>query len=146
MPSTSCGFSSPYQLASHGPTISVEIGYDRNFRPGAGARPKLPANRYPALVDTGAIETCVDVELAMALALPVAGRGPISGVSGVIETDDYMAQIHIPELNFTLTGPFAGVRIRAGGHPFYALLGRTFLRHFSMHYDGRTGAVIISND
>ena len=82
----------------------------------------------------------------MALDLPVAGRGPISGVTGVIETDDYMAHIHIPELNFTVRGPFAGVRIRAGGHPFYALLGRTFLRHFSMHYDGRTGAVIISND
>ena len=146
MPTISCGFSSPHQLASRGPTISVEIGNDHNFQLGAGRPPNLPPNRYPALVDTGATESCLDLELAVALDLPVVSKGPVSGVSGVIEADDYMAQIHIPELNFTLTGPFAGVRIRAGGHPFYALLGRTFLRHFSMHYDGRTGAIIISND
>ena len=146
MPTISCGFSSPYQLTRRGPTISVEIGIDRDFQPGVGRRPNLPPDRYLALVDTGATESCIDLELAMALDLPVVSRGPVLGVGGVIETNDYRAQIHIPELNFTVTGPFAGVHIRSDGHPFYALLGRTFLRHFSMHYDGRTGAVIISND
>ena len=53
----------------------------------------------------------------------------------------HLAQIHAPELNFTVYGAFAGVLLRAGGQPHAALLGRTFLRRFTMTYEGETGAV-----
>jgi hypothetical protein len=34
----------------------------------------------------------------------------------------------------------------AGGQRHFALLGRTFLRNFTMTYEGRAGVVTISND
>lgn len=50
----------------------------------------------------------------------------------------------MPALDWTVHGSFAGVYLRAGGTPHYALMGRTFLRHFTMVYDGKTGAVTLS--
>ena len=146
MPSASCGFSNPHELTLNGPTVVVEIGIDTDFQPGRGLRPALPANPLHALVDTGASESCIDNTLAMRLDLPVVAHRRVSGVGGALDVNEYMAQIYIPELNFTILGPFAGVHIAGGGQPYYALIGRTFLRHFSMAYEGRTGSVIISND
>lgn len=45
-----------------------------------------------------------------------------------------------------MNGAFAGVDLKAGGQIHSALIGRTFLRHFKMIYDGRTGTVSLSND
>jgi len=56
----------------------------------------------------------------------------------------YLAQIHIPSLNFTLHGAFVGVDLAAGGQVHYALIGRTFLQHFTMIYEGTTGTVRLS--
>ena len=146
MPTANCGFRAPYELVRHGPTIAVTIGFDPDYRPGAGARPNLPLDRYPALVDTGATQSCIDAELAANLNLMPAGRRQAAGAGGTFDASAYMAHIYIPELRFTIAGPLAGVHLQASGVPYYALLGRTFLRHFNMHYDGRTGAVTISND
>lgn len=146
MPATDCGFSNPYELIIRGPTISVEIGIDPDFRPGPGIRPALPQNLLPALVDTGALESCIDDALAIRLNLPIVSRRTVSGVGGTIDVNEYMAQIYVPELNFTILGPFVGVHLTAGGQRHYALIGRTFLHNFNMAYEGRTGSVIISND
>ena len=146
MPATSCGFSNPYTLTLRGPSVAVEIGIDPAFQPGLGLRSLLPPNRFQALVDTGALESCIDDELAMRLNLPVLARRQVSGVGGTLDVNEYMAQIYVPELNFTILGPFAGVHLAAGHQPHYALIGRTFLQHFNMAYEGRTGSVILSND
>ena len=82
----------------------------------------------------------------MRLNLPVLARRQVSGVGGTLDVNEYMAQIYVPELNFTILGPFAGVHLAAGHQPHYALIGRTFLQHFNMAYEGRTGSVILSND
>ena len=58
----------------------------------------------------------------------------------------YLAQVHVPSLNFTMYGAFAGVELAAGGQVHGALIGRTFLQHFTMIYEGRTGTVTLSND
>ena len=78
----------------------------------------------------------------------VRGKGnrQIAGAGGLFETTVYLAQIYIPELDFTIVGPFDSANLAASGQPYYALIGRTFLRHFNMAYEGRTGSVIISND
>jgi hypothetical protein len=54
-----------------------------------------------------------------------------------------MAQVHIPALNFTIYGEFAAADLRAGGQSIDALIGRTFLQHFKMIYDGKKGDVEI---
>jgi hypothetical protein len=59
----------------------------------------------------------------------------------------HLAQVHIPALGFTIYGEFAAVDLRAGGQSIDALIGRTFLQHFKMIYDGITSGVeIISPD
>jgi hypothetical protein len=78
--------------------------------------------------------------------LPVIDRRSVSGVHGAGEVNMHLAHIHIPMLNFTLYGAFAGVALQAGGQQHHALIGRTFLRNFTMIYEGRTGTVTIHNN
>jgi len=48
-------------------------------------------------------------------------------------------------LGNTIHGAFAGVDLKAGGQVHNALIGRTFLQHFTMIYEGRMGTVTIKN-
>jgi len=156
MPSAKCGFDSvpggasgAVLLVSYGPTLFVDIGFDPSFRIGHLALP-VPApvpgiTKISALVDTGATESCIDTLLATQINLPIIDRRTIAGVSGAQEVNVYLAQIHIPSLAFTIYGGFAGVHLMAGGQTHRALLGRTFLQHYTMVYEGRSGIVTISN-
>lgn len=130
-------------LVHIGPTISVRIGFDVNFRVQPQSRPDLPERTYPALIDTGATESCIDSELAALLELPIVDRAPMAGVDGSAQFNLHAAQITIPSLNFHIYGRFAGVHLRAGGQSHQALLGRTFLQRFKMAYNGTTGSVVI---
>ena len=151
MVQTKCGFDTTPQangsalLETYGPTLKVNIGFDPNYVIGVGI-PTPGITLIDALVDTGASESCIDNLLAAQIKLPVVDRRRISGISGSNEVNVYMAQVHIPSLNFTIYGAFAGVDLKAGGLVHNALIGRTFLRHFTMTYEGKTGMVIISSD
>jgi predicted aspartyl protease len=131
-------------LVAYGPTLLVHIGFDPTFRPVQPAqRPNVPKQDFFALVDTGATECCIDSALADQLGLPVVDRQSISGVSGTRPVNLHLAHIYVPSLNFTMWGRFAGVELQAGGQPHLALIGRTFLAHFTMIYDGTTGDVTL---
>ena len=133
-------------LIWYGPTLHVRIGFDPTFQPGGGAEPDLPGGRHPALVDTGATESCIDAALAMELGLPIVDRQLVAGVHGADATNFHLAQIYVPGLEWTVYGRFAGVHLAEGGQPHLALIGRTFLHNFTMTYEGRTGSVTISTD
>ena len=151
MPTTNCGFgnqtgqSGRDALALYGPTLWVQIGLDPAFLPGL-SNPDLPPENHPALVDTGATESCIDSALALVLHLPIVDRQEVVGIHGADTVNCHLAQIYVPTLNFTVYGLFAGVPLRAGGQPHFALIGRDFLLNFTMTYEGRTGTVILSND
>lgn len=152
MPTTSAGFtdskdgSAGHLLATVGPTLAVQVGFDPKFEPMSGTRPDLPSRGWPALVDTGAAVSCIDSTLAVGLGLPVVDREEVSGVHGAGEVNICIAQIYVPELEFTIYGRFFAAHLSAGGQPHAPLIGRSFLRHFAMAYDGRTGSVTISDD
>ena len=123
MPTTLCGFNTTPGangrdlLVGDGPTLLVLIGFDATFDPVAlpiGV-PNLPQSPVRALVDSGAVESCIDSALAMNLNLPIVDRRMISGVHGPREVNVHLAQIYIPSLAFTLYGPFAAVDLAAGG-------------------------------
>jgi len=135
-----CGYpNEPDFLIFFGPVLKVRIGFDPKFRD--GARPNLPATEHAALIDTGAFASCIDSTLASTLGLPVIDRRLVSGVHGEGEVNVHLAQIYIPSLKFSTKGPYAAVHLHAGGQPYGALLGRSFLRFFTMTYDGQKGAV-----
>lgn len=144
MASTDCGADGPGLLVERGPTLYVRIGFDPGFR--RGSVPALAEDTLPALVDTGAFASCIDSDLARNLDLPIVNRGMVAGVLGAGEVNFHLAQIYVPELSVTINGRFAGVHLAVGGQPHVALLGRTFLRRFTMRYDGRTGSVTLSDD
>ena len=151
MPQVECGFlnqpgvSGSNLLSLLGPTLLVDIGFDPNFKIGVPIMIPVPAIRgVEALVDTGAGESCIDSLLASQLNLPVIDKKPISGIAGQQQADICMAQIHVPSLGFTIYGAFAAVHLAAGGQRHKALIGRTFLKSCTMHYDGTTGSVVIS--
>ncbi len=151
MPETKFGFndtphgSGSLLLAQYGPTLKVNIGFDPKFRPDTKAMPVAGISSIDALVDTGAAECCIDNLLAASLKLPIMDRRQISGIGGKHMTNSYLAQIHVPSLNFTIYGAFAGVDLRAGGQKHDALMGRTFLQLFTMLYEGKTGNVTLSS-
>jgi hypothetical protein len=97
-----------------------------------------------ALIDTGATTSCIVAGLAATLDLPIIDRRAVAGVGGTHEVNMHLAQIYVPELNQTIYGSFAGVNLTAGGQSHVALIGRTFLQHVTMFYDGRAGRVTIS--
>ena len=151
MPEVDCGFQTPPGsgvdgkdlLVYFGPTLMVDIGFDPTYTPGKTPIPTMRG--LQALVDTGALESCIDSLLASQLNLPIIDRAVVAGVHGSHEANVYMAQIHIPSLSYTIYGNFVGVDLQAGGQVHYALIGRTFLQNFTMTYEGRTGAVKISS-
>jgi hypothetical protein len=148
MLSLNCGFQDSPQgqklLVYHGPIVWVDVGFDPKYKGDARTRPTPARTCIEALVDTGAEEGCIDSSFAAQLGLPIVDRRKVCGIEGSMEVNMHLAQIHIPGLKFTLQGAFAGVHLVAGGHPYKVLMGRTFLSHFSMEYDGPTGAVTIS--
>ncbi len=150
MPETNCGFkdspgtSGSLLLVANGPTLFVDIGFDPNFNPAAPGPPVPGIKSQWALVDTGATESCIDNLLAATLNLPVVDRRPIGGVGGVHEANMYLAQVRVPSLDFTQYGLFAGVNLSEGGQRHRALIGRTFLRRYTMVYNGVTGSVTLS--
>jgi hypothetical protein len=127
---------------------SVGCGFDTanggeimTFDVNAPGTPNLAQIGVPALVDTGAAASFIDEALAQALQLPIVDRQKVSGSNGEHEVNMYLAQIHVPHLPFTQFGSFGGVHLAAGGQSHRALIGRTFLRHFVMTYNGLTGDV-----
>ena len=146
MPSIECGFpGDPGLLALNGPQIMVNIGFDPIYDPEINARLNIPEYLFPALIDTGATESCIDATLAKALELPVVDTRAIVGIHGPQATELHRAQIRIPDLSTSYDGRFAGIPLRTSGAPFYALLGRDFLTMLSMVYSGETGSVIVQS-
>lgn len=151
MASVECGFADggghkgQDLLVQYGPTLSVDIGFDSAYDPQKSTTPPAAAiQQVHAIVDTGAIISCIDKSLSAQLGLPVVDRQNFGGIGGAYVAEMHAAQIHIPAFGFTIYGAFAGVDLVGGGQTHLALIGRTFLRDFRMIYDGISGNVTIS--
>ena len=73
--------------------------------------------------------------------LPAVNQQVVSGSNGKHTVTMYLAHLYIPSLDITHSGQFGGVHLIAGGQRHSALIGRSFLMHFKMTYDGLTGTV-----
>lgn len=150
-----CGFeatdalTSEQQLRRFGPTVHVEVGYDEVFdykSPfGVGRKPPFSVGcNVPALIDTGAVISCIDEQLAQDVGLALVDQQKIAGVDGEVMLNVYLAHIYFSGLGQLRWGRFTGARLSKGAHPQQVLLGRDFLQGTIMIYDGQTGAVRLS--
>ena len=101
------------------------------------------ARQHLALVDTGALDNCIDLDFANAVGLNPSEYVTGAGAGGLYETAMYTAHVYVPALDYLVVGNFMGVRLLAGGLPHAILLGRTFLADFSMNYNGGSGSVTL---
>lgn len=138
-----CGYDDPEMLELRGPQIQVQIGFDPKFKQVKGGVPSLPSTLFNALVDTGADSSSIDSRMAQKLGLPVMDRRRVIGVHGNEHLTMYLGHIHFPGLPATIIGNFAGVHLQASGLGYDALIGRDFLGHLRMVYDGSTGQVTL---
>jgi predicted aspartyl protease len=136
-------------LSLRGPTLLVDIGFDPAFfgsalptmPSGAATAPvAIPSVQVPALIDTGASESCIDEQLAQQLQLPLINTTVTSGIGGSVTLNMYLAHISIPGL-VTEYGQFTGVHLQAGGQFHRALIGRKLLDDVLLVYDGDSGLV-----
>ena len=90
-----------------------------------------------ALVDTGADQSCIDIQTAEAAGWPVIDSARLSSVthpdqtvpvfSGSLLSAEFQASIEVPR--------WFGVNL--GGHPVVALIGRDILAHAVFIYNGQ---------
>ena len=132
-------------LVNHGPTIQVVVGHiDAQSSAKPAIDPSKATQSVAALIDTGAMLSCIDDQLAKTLGLPVIDKQKCAGVSGESTHDVYMAYIDIPNIQFSQYGRFMGVHLIAGGQPHSVLLGRNLLQTMVMIYDGERGSVTLA--
>jgi predicted aspartyl protease len=157
VPIVECGFptatpSPADSLALLGPTVFVDVGFDPALfgqalpAPATSTPPlvAIPAVQVPALIDTGAQQSCIDEVLAQQQHLPLIDQQTLSGVSGATIFNVYLAHIVIPGL-VTQFGRFTGVHLQTGGQVHRVLIGRTLLKGTLMVYDGRSGSVKLAH-
>jgi predicted aspartyl protease len=131
-------------LVQFGPTILVDTGWDQQFNYASIPLQSLPASgstNIPALVDTGACESCIDEALAQNLGLPMVDRQVVAGVGGQLTVNVYLAHLSCAAIGHLMYGRFSGVHLTTGGQPHRAVIGRTFLQGLLMIYDGANGSV-----
>jgi predicted aspartyl protease len=152
MAKTECGFldrdgvKARDLLVRLGPTLKVDMGFDPDYDGNNPRRlPRFGEREVWALIDTGATECCIDGELAERLNLPVVDERVCLGIAGPMTVNMHLAQIHVPNLQFTYYGAFAGVNLAEGDSRHLVLIGRAFLQHFTMAYDGTTGSVSLED-
>ena len=147
-----CGFhndpllSGTEKLVRTGPTLFVNIGLDPEYRY-AESEPTFNSDiiQVPALIDTGAMYSFIDVGVAQSLNLPLVDSRIFCLLTGKYELNGFLAHVVIPALSFFQHGIFYG--FPNDNHELYqAILGRTFLQHMMLNYDGRTGSVQITKE
>lgn len=97
------------------------------------------------MIDTGATDCLVDVDLAQELQLKKVDRQTVTGVTGDrLTVDVYSTRIRIDALDLTLLDPCLSYPLGTMG-PFDVILGRSFLLHVRMSYDGSRGSVHVAS-
>ena len=133
----------PGLLVRKGPLLSVDVSVPASSRlasTGAKEANKISCN---GLVDTGATRSCLDLMLIQGLELPVVGREHVAGIHGIQESNLYMAEISVPQLNVRIRGRFIGLSLEASRLP-RVVLGRDMITRLQMVYNGPTGSVTLA--
>jgi predicted aspartyl protease len=136
-----CGFlgapRARQELVDFRPHTTVSVGLDPGWTKELHRAPKPDKTKVPALIDTGAQESHLDSALAAQLKLPVVDKRIVAGVCRML-VDVCRAQVHVESLRYTIEGQFTVIPL-AAHIGYHVILGRTFLRHCTLVYDGKLG-------
>jgi len=133
-------------LLQHGPTVQIVIGLAQSFTDQLlqqGQPLPQPVSGH-ALIDTGASITCIDNSAAQNLGLPAIDVVQMMSAShDSIEQNVYPIQMQIVGSPIRVEIPRAiGANLAAQG--LLALIGRDYLQHCTLFYNGLTGEITLS--
>jgi predicted aspartyl protease len=129
-----------------GPRLQVAVGLANAFADqvlkSGGQVPAVVS--VWALIDTGASQTCIDDTIAQRMGLPVIGKSKMASASEAA-SECNLYPVHIE---------FAGGQIALdvlqtpgaalSAHGLLILIGRDFLQHCTMFYNGMMGQITLS--
>ena len=104
--------------------------------------PQLPVNlpgfdyHPPALIDTGAAMSLIDVDLAQAWYTPTTDLLAIGGVGQGAEQPTFDIDVHIPNLSRYVPKPVASAPLLRSKIPFVFIIGRDVLLDYILTIDG----------
>lgn len=127
------GPGNPADLERYGPTLKVILHGLSTSELSAPA----PSYAGDAVVDTGASCICVDKNIVRDLALQFVSQISMTAVGASHPASRYIALVEVPELRFKKIMPVCsphGVHVAPS-----ILLGRSFLKHFIITFNGITG-------
>lgn len=133
-------------LRQHGPLVQVVLGLSQTFaeqllQQGTQLPSSVSGN---ALIDTGASTTCIDDVLAKSIGMPVIDVVTMASASHVsTQQNVYSIHMQIVGSPIPIEVPNAiGANLQAQG--IIALIGRDYLQHCTLNYNGITGAITLS--
>ena len=138
--------SAQFALIQQGPIIQVVLGLAQSFANQLVQQGHSVPNPVSgqALVDTGASVTCIDDEIAQSMGLPVIDVVQMTSASHAsTPANVYPVQLQI-------VGTPIRVEVSRGlgailkPQNIVALIGRDFLQHCAMFYNGPTGQLTLS--
>jgi predicted aspartyl protease len=133
-------------LQQRGPIVQVTIGISQTFaeqllQQGTALPSPVSGN---ALLDTGASTTCIDDAVAQSMGLPAIDVVTMASASHEsTQQNVYPIHMQIVGSPIPVEVPNAiGANLRVQG--IIALIGRDYLQHCTLHYNGVTGAITLS--
>ena len=134
MPTADIGPRDKELLIQYGPQIEVMIGFDTKLEDSCP---------MPALLDTGATLSCIDLKLAERLRLKQTDARELVGAHEKRVTPFYRADIYIPQLKCAWRNEFGGLPLEENGFGCKVLVGRNLLSNLCLRYEGYSGKVLI---
>lgn len=128
------------EFRRRGPVLPVQVGIPTALAKQMEAEGQTPPppEEIPALVDTGASITAINIETAQRLGLQATGSMQIGGATGSANQPVYAAMLKIPD-PFIEFDPIQVAGAQLSGTPFQMLIGRNILCSMMLSYDGRKG-------
>ena len=99
-----------------------------------------------ALIDTGALSTCLDISTAEIIGLPVCGTTEITSASHTVEVPIFVGKLVLPNFININVKRGAGVNLKEFGTDLglIALIGRDILEIAILVYNGPGGSFSLS--
>ena len=99
-----------------------------------------------ALIDTGALSTCLDISTAEIIGLPVCGTTEITSASHTVEVPIFVGKLVLPDFININVQRGAGVNLKGFGTDLdlIALIGRDILEGAILVYNGPAGSFSLS--
>ena len=117
---------SPAEILRIGPYILVEIAGELG----------------PALLDTGASFSVIDITTAQDLQLE-EDKEPhhVVGATGGGMYPRFLTDLYIPVLGFTIDSPMPSLPLMENDHPWVAIIGRDVICQYEFTVNGQTGLI-----